>query len=90
MLLADRGYDADWIRAFVNEQGAWANVPPRFNRGKPICFSPHLYRARNSSRAILQQNQAVSGDAMSLQTRQRIHLRVIQGPGQARLTSPAS
>ena len=47
MLLADRGYDADWIRAFVNEQGAWANVPPRFNRRKPICFSPHLYRARN-------------------------------------------
>jgi transposase len=28
MLLADRGYDADWIRAFVNEQGAWANVSP--------------------------------------------------------------
>ena len=40
-------YDADWIRAFVNEQGAWANVPPRCNRREPICFSPHLYRARN-------------------------------------------
>jgi transposase len=25
MLLADRGYDADWIRAFANERGAWAN-----------------------------------------------------------------
>ena len=47
MLLADRGYDANWIRAFVNEQGAWANVPPRCNRREPICFSPHLYRARN-------------------------------------------
>jgi hypothetical protein len=23
MLLADRAYDADWIGAFVNEQGAW-------------------------------------------------------------------
>jgi transposase len=23
MLLADRGYDADWIRALVKEQGAW-------------------------------------------------------------------
>jgi transposase len=45
MLLADRGYDADWIRAFVNEP--WANVPPRCNRTEPICFSPHLYRARN-------------------------------------------
>ena len=47
MLLADRGYDATWIRTFVNEQGAWANVPPRRSRREPICFSPHLYRARN-------------------------------------------
>ena len=47
MLLADRGYDADWIRAFATERGAWANVPPRCNRREPICFSPHLYRARN-------------------------------------------
>ena len=47
MLLADRGYDADWIRAFANERGAWANVPPRSNRREPICFSPYLYRARN-------------------------------------------
>ena len=47
MLLADRGYDADWIRALVNEQGAWANIPPKRNRKDPICFSPYLYRARN-------------------------------------------
>ena len=47
MLLADRGYDADWIRALVSERGAWANIPPRCNRNEPICFSPHLYRARN-------------------------------------------
>src|SRR5262249_53267473 len=47
MLLADRGYDADWIRALVTKRHAWANVPPRSNRNEPICFSPHLYRARN-------------------------------------------
>ena len=47
MLLADRGYDADWIRALAAERGAWANIPPRRNRNDPICFSPHLYRARN-------------------------------------------
>ncbi len=47
MLLADRGYDADWIRALVNQQGAWANIPPKRNRKDPICFSPYLYRARN-------------------------------------------
>jgi transposase len=39
MILADRGYDADWVRAFAGEHGAWANIP--------ICFSQYLYRARN-------------------------------------------
>jgi transposase len=47
MVIADRGYDADLIRALVNQQGAWANIPPKRNRKDPICFSPHLYRARN-------------------------------------------
>jgi transposase len=47
MVLTDRGYDADWIRMLVNEQGARANIPPKRNRKDPICFSPHLYRARN-------------------------------------------
>jgi transposase len=47
MLLADRGYDADWIRALASEQGAWANIPPKRNRKEAICFSPYLYRARN-------------------------------------------
>jgi transposase len=47
MLLADRGYDADWIRALVGQQGAWANIPPKRNRKDVICFSPYLYRARN-------------------------------------------
>ncbi|WP_247973755.1 IS5 family transposase [Bradyrhizobium sp. 195] len=28
MLLADRGYDADWIRELARQQGAWANIPP--------------------------------------------------------------
>src|SRR5712675_402548 len=46
-ILADRGYDADWIREFARQQGAWANIPPKRNRQDPICFSPHLYRARN-------------------------------------------
>jgi transposase len=47
MLLADRGYDANWIRDLTMKTGAWANIPPRSNRRDPICFSPHLYRARN-------------------------------------------
>ena len=47
MLLADCEYDADWIRALVSQQGAWANILPKRNRKALICFSSHLYRARN-------------------------------------------
>jgi transposase len=47
MLLADRGHNADWIRELAANKGAWANIPPKSNRNKPICFSPYLYRARN-------------------------------------------
>jgi transposase len=47
MLLADRGYDADWIRTLVRQHGAWANIPPRSNRKDALSFSPYLYRARN-------------------------------------------
>ena len=39
MVLADRGYDADWIRALVNEQGAWANIR-RAQSKKPDPFQP--------------------------------------------------
>jgi transposase len=47
MLLAHRGYDADWIRELAIKKGVWANIPPKSNRSDPICFSPYLCRARN-------------------------------------------
>jgi transposase len=47
MFLADRAYDADWLRAMVAGGGGWANIPPKRNRRDPICFSPWLYRQRN-------------------------------------------
>jgi transposase len=47
MLLADRGYDADWIRTLAARKGAPANIPPRCNCREPICFTPYLYRDRN-------------------------------------------
>ena len=47
MLLADKGYDANALRAAVTKRKAWANIPPKTNRKDPICFSPLLYRARN-------------------------------------------
>jgi len=47
ILLADKAYDADWLREMVAKLGAWANIPPRSNRKKPVYFSPCLYRDRN-------------------------------------------
>src|SRR5437762_2131345 len=55
MLLADRGYDADWIRALAAKKGAWANISPRRNRSDPICFSPYLCSRSELGRALLQQ-----------------------------------
>src|SRR5262252_2392143 len=40
MLLADRGYDADWIRALVTKRHAWANIPPRSNRNRADLLQP--------------------------------------------------
>lgn len=47
MLLADRGYAADWIRELAIRRRAWAKIPPKSNCNDAICFSPYLYRARN-------------------------------------------
>jgi transposase len=35
ILLADRGYYANWIRELAIKKGAWANIPPRSNRSEP-------------------------------------------------------
>jgi transposase len=47
LLLADRGYDADWIRDLIWQRGGWANIPPKRNRKDPVNFSPYLYKDRN-------------------------------------------
>jgi transposase len=44
MLLADRGCEADWIRALAAEKVL--GPTSRCNRSEPICFCPYLYRAR--------------------------------------------
>jgi transposase len=59
MLLADRGYDADWIRAFVRQHGVWANIPPKRNRTEALCFSPYLYRARNLVERVATRRQCL-------------------------------
>ena len=47
ILLADRAYDADALRAAVAGRGAWACIPPMPQRRDKPSFSPFLYRYRN-------------------------------------------
>jgi len=47
ILLADRAYDSDALRAAMAKRGAWANIKPMPNRVNVPAFSPWLYRYRN-------------------------------------------
>ena len=47
ILLADRAYDSDALRADIEKQGAWANIKPMPGRVRIPAFSPFLYRYRN-------------------------------------------
>ena len=47
ILLADRAYDSNALRAAMSAQGAWANVRPMSRRLDPPAFSRYLYRYRN-------------------------------------------
>ena len=47
ILLADRAYDADHMRADLAARGAWANVRPMPNRKRKLAFSAFIYRYRN-------------------------------------------
>jgi len=47
IVLADKAYDADWIRDHIEQQGAAPNIPDKANRKDRHCFSAVLYRERN-------------------------------------------
>jgi transposase len=46
-LLADRGYDADWIREMIEDQDCTPVIPPKSNRRDHITFSKRKYKKRN-------------------------------------------
>jgi len=46
-LLADKAFDADWLRAELDERGAIAVIPPRRHRKKQIDFDRVMYRWRH-------------------------------------------
>lgn len=46
-VLADKAYDADWIREMIWEQGAIDVIPSRASRKLPAEFDADIYRDRN-------------------------------------------
>ena len=46
-LLADKGYDADWLRARIAKAGAAAVIPSTRSRSQAIPYDKHIYQERN-------------------------------------------
>ena len=46
VLIADRGYDADWLRQALRSQGIKPCIPARSGRRQPIRHGKVLYRQR--------------------------------------------
>ena len=65
MLLADRGYDADWIREIAMKKGAWANIPPKATAAIRSASAPiSTALATGSSGSSTASNNVVGGDAL--------------------------
>ncbi|TAU52491.1 IS5 family transposase [Rhizobium leguminosarum] len=47
IILADRAYDTNALRALAKEKRAWANIPAKRNRKETFPFSGWVYRQRN-------------------------------------------
>src|SRR5215207_2439953 len=46
-LLGDKAFDADWLRADLDDRGAAAVIPPKVNRKTIISFDRDMYRWRH-------------------------------------------
>ena len=47
IVLADKAYDAQWLRRQIEAQGAAPNIPNRTGKKWNCCFSKSLYKDRN-------------------------------------------
>ena len=47
IVLADKAYDADWLRRRIEATGAAPNIPSVVHRKRKACFSFVLYKGRN-------------------------------------------
>ena len=46
-VIADKGYDADWIRDLIEDQDCTPHIPPKSNRYDRIAYSKAKHKERN-------------------------------------------
>ena len=46
-LLADRAFDADWLREALRQEGITDVIPPRKNRKQPASYDQEVYKWRH-------------------------------------------
>ena len=73
IVLADKAYDADWLRRQIEAAGAAPNIPPMVHRRWKPCFSPVLYRALSTQlhRTVLQPDQTLPAPRHALRKTRR-------------------
>ncbi len=65
MFLADKAFDANWLRAELDDRGAIAVIPPKSNRKEKTACDFHAYRWRQLRRIATRYDKTnVSFDAM--------------------------
>ena len=65
-VIADRGYDANHLRDWVNDTEAIACIPPRKNRKVLFEYDTELYKTRNIVERMF--NRLKDGRQLSLRT----------------------
>lgn len=66
MVLADKAYDADWLRARVRTKQSWANIPPKSNRKKPIVLALGFTEREILSSGSLLNSNVIDGSRPSM------------------------
>jgi transposase len=63
-LLADRAFDANWVRVALAEAGIVAVIPPKSNRRFPVDFDRDTYKWRHLIENFFQKLKEYRGIAM--------------------------
>ena len=78
ILLADKGYDTNAIRAKPAERKTWANIPPKTNRKDSFVSSRWVYRQRNLVERFFNRIKQFRGIATQYNKRPENHLAAVK------------